>query len=310
MKRIAVLGEMGTGNLGDDYSYILLRDELIAAFRELDEEVNIYPLSGEAGLDMATWHAVVTGCGTLLDEVRGNYVHRLLLADCPIAILGTGTADPRYANPTREGKWALRNALKIASYTWRRGVAGPDTGWLAGWRRDESWPSAEGDLCAINDGPAAHNLLPVTPEMLQQVRALLKRKSTLIAAFPNDLPQLQPLQQGGESVLFVDGSAASFAQLARCSTVFCLRIHLAVFAACCGVHPILLDYSGKVRQVFAGTEVPHTILDSVTPAAIAAALDGAAPVSREAVETAQRECKAHVRKAVAAIVADWAADGA
>jgi polysaccharide pyruvyl transferase WcaK-like protein len=153
--------------------------------------------------------------------------------------------------------------------------------------------------------------MPIEPTGLLQIRAATKRTNTLIAAFPGDIPQLLPLQRAGESILLVDGSRRAFAKLARCTTVLCLRIHLAVFAACCGVHPILLDYSGKVRKVFAGTSVPHTIMapENVNPEGIAAALDGAAPVSREAVEAAQRECKAHVRKAATAIVAEWKAGG-
>lgn len=307
IRRVAILGEFGTGNLGDDYGYILLRDALYAEFAKLDVLVNIYPLSGQAGLDMNTWHAVVTGCGTLLDEVRGNYAHRLLLADCPIAILGTGTADPRYAVPTREGVRALRDALKLAVYVWRRGVEGPDTGWLAGWQRPEG--VAGDDSVGINEGPAAHNLAPLDKKQLRAVREQLHHPSRLVAAFPADLEPLAVVRRADEEVLMVDGTRRSFAALAGLSAVYCRRIHLGVMAACCGVHPVLLDYTAKVQQVFAGTSVAHTILPATMASAdLAAVLDGDLPApTRESVEAAQAECLAHVRAAAAALVAEWGA---
>lgn len=305
IRRIAVLGEFGTGNLGDDYGYILLRDALYAAFAELDVLVGIYPLSGQAGIEMNTWHAVVTGCGTLLDEVRGNYVHRLLISDCPVAILGTGTADPRYAIPTREGARALRNALKLSVYTWRRGVEGPDTGWLAGWCRPEG-VVGEG-VVGINEGPAAHNLAPMEKVLLRVIREKLQHPSLLVAAFPADLAHLSIASQPEDAILMVDGTRKSFAALAQLSRVYCRRIHLGVMAACCGVHPVLLDYSAKVRQVFAGTSVAHTVMPRDWSAeSLAAVLNEDQPLpSKESVEEAQAACLAHVRAAAQAIVAEW-----
>lgn len=306
IRRVAILGEMGTGNLGDDYGFLLLRDELLAAFSELDVLVNVLPLSGQAGLDMNTWHAVVTGCGTLLDEVRGAYVHRLLVADCPIAILGTGTADSRYATPTPEGRRALRNVLKVSSYTWRRGEEGPDTGWLAGWRRLDQ--AVDSGACGINEGPAAHNLAPLDPERIIDVRSRLHRPSRLVAAFVHDLNHLTPLLMRGEPDAFmVDGTRRSFAALSSLSTILCRRIHLGVMAACCGVHPVLLDYSAKVRKVFEGTSVAHTILPpESTNTDIARTLDGNLPSpDRTTVEEAQTACRDHVRRAASAIAAEW-----
>jgi hypothetical protein len=122
VKRIAVLGEIGTGNLGDDLGYQLLRDELIAAFRELDEIVEPCPLSGTNPLDRDTWSAVVTGCGTLLDLVGWNYVQRLNEMYCPTAILGTGIQDERAAPPTPMGRLlkqilCIRNLLNSKCLT-------------------------------------------------------------------------------------------------------------------------------------------------------------------------------------------------
>ncbi len=306
MKRLAILGEIGTGNLGDDFGFALLRAELQAAFAELGVPVEVvysqpvFQYDSRSGFD-----AVVTGCGTLLDEVGWHYVEAL--ARCsqsmPTAILGTGTADPRMAPPTEKGRVMLAEALRRAAYVWRRGENGPDTGWLFGWHGAQG----QDNLVGLNYGPAVHNVLHLDVPALLRVRTQLRRPHVLVAAFRDDLPHLRPLMGPREGWLHVDGTPANFAHLARLSTCFCLRIHLGVFSACCGCHPILLDYTGKVRKAFAATDVPVTILDAehATPDHIVAALHAGGPVSREAVEKAQTECKTHVRLAASAIVRAW-----
>ena len=108
LRRIAILGEIGSGNLGDDYGYTLLRDHLLRVFDEFDIPVDIRPLTPGMfwQLDGYDWDAVATGCGTLLDLANGPYVQALTKAAerFPVLSLGSGISDPRHMVPTKEGQ--------------------------------------------------------------------------------------------------------------------------------------------------------------------------------------------------------------
>lgn len=305
-RRVIVLGETGTGNLGDDHGFALLRAALVRYFAEFGVEAEVIAQAPPSSL-VETGHAVITGCGTLLDQVGYLYVERLVKESyrVPIAIVGTGMVDPTYAKPTSEGDRLLNHVLATACYVWRRAYNGPDVGWLAGWRgRDEVAADAP---CAINAGFACHNLLPLATERLAAIRSKLTRPSVLVAAFKNDLPYLEPLARKSESIMMIDGSDESWTRLAEFSTVLCLRVHLGVFAACCGVQPILPNYSRKVREVFEKTTVEPTLLQSgFTDDHLVALLDGPAPrVARRAVEVAQYDCLQHARNAAYYITHAW-----
>lgn len=279
MKRIAILGEIGSGNLGDDLGYTLLRDELIRLFEEEhDVLVDIRPLTPNLH-DMLRgyhWDAVVLGCGTLLDYCNGPYVRTLrsLLDKAPVLVLGSGMSDPNHLPPTDEGRQALHDVLGKAVYVWIRGdgagptYAGPDSAWLMGQRilehHEEAIAKTERDTLGVNVGYAAYSQYGVDRIVtaIKGFRNYTQGRQQLIAAWENDKRFLAAVS-ATDPVHTVDGRMVNFEPLLGMHTIFATRIHLAVMAACCGVHPVVFDYSTKVRDVFYDVAIPKTILDPV-----------------------------------------------
>lgn len=319
MKRIAVLGEIGSGNLGDDLGYVLVRDALLRAFDDLDVLADIRPVTPNlfSLLDGYCWDAVLTGCGTLLDLAGGPYVRMLLAASArgPVAIVGSGIADPRHVAPTAGGRAAFAELIAKAAHVWLRAspegcdpaLAAPDPGWLYGWRGDENPREGIG----VNVGFAAFSTLRLDPEFLHTLDALRgasPRSSALVAAWRGDLAWLERLRRGEEPIHLVTGTRESTRVLGGWRAVVATRIHLAVLGACHGAMPILPDYAGKVRDVFAGTSVPHTIV-SARPGvdellqAIAAA--PATPTGADAVRAAQAGAETQIAATAAALAQAW-----
>lgn len=318
LKRIAVLGEIGSGNLGDDFGYVLLSRELRAAFDEMDILVDIRPLTPNIHGLLAgyQWDAVVTGVGTLLDQANGTHVRALREAagKCPIAILGSGMSDTRHAPPTTDGKLAFLELVeKTARHVWLRspvegfdpGMAAPDPVWLYGWHGN----SEARYLVGLNLGYAGFSTLKLDPEYVNRVKAVRSMLGTsyLYAAWPDDGAWMTKLRIAEkEHIHLVTGTEESMQSLNACSTVLCSRIHLGVLAACRGALPVLPDYAQKVSQVFHGTTVPHRIFATDSTAdQIADLLKLPAPDTRAACENAQALCKARVREAAMALAKAW-----
>ena len=321
LKRIAVLGEIGSGNVGDDYGYVLLRNELQAAFDALDVLVDVRPLTPNLHHLLASYHwdAVVTGCGTLLDQAEGGYVQALVRASeqCAVAILGSGVSDPRHLPPTPDGKMLFADLIyKRARYAWLRAtppgyepaLAGPDPMWLHGWRgRDE-----RGAMVGINVGYAGFSTLDLDPGFLatlRSMRSLLRedrRRTILLSAWHEDDAWLRRLREPpGEQIAEVSGTQGSLAHLNDCAAVVATRIHLGVLAACHGVLAIIPDYSSKVREVFAATDVPFVPMDVKAGAEdYVQALDGTPP-NRAQVVRAQLLCRQRVTEAARALAMGW-----
>lgn len=316
LKRVAVLGEIGAGNLGDDFGYVLLRDALQAALGRLDVLADVRPVTPNLFglLDSYHWDAVVTGCGTLLDLAEGVYVRALRSARCPVAVLGTGVADPRHIGPTEGGKRALKELLKRCNSVWLRAdpdgshaaQASPDPGWLYGWH-DRG--AAEG--LGINVGYAAFSTMCLDPMLLanlQIVRNITTYPSSLVAAWKSDLVWLQRLQHNGEPIAVVTGTRESTQVLDRLHVLLATRVHLAVVAACHGVFPILPDYANKTKEVFSGTSVPHLIVSANPSVDELLTAIHAAPqvsVSAPAVQLAQAAAQARVEAAATALLSAW-----
>jgi len=322
LKRIAVLGEIGSGNLGDDYGYVLLRDALRAAFEEKDVLVDIRPVTPNLFglLGGYHWDAVVTGCGTLLDVSNGVYVRALTEASekCTVAILGSGVSDARHAPPTADGVAAfIELTQRRAKHVWLRnvpescaqfadGMLAPDPFWLMGWNGD----NPERTHIGLNVGYAGFSTMNLDPGFMTTLRAarsLITHPVRLFAAWANDKPWIERVALPGEDIALVDGTRASLQLLDGCSAVLATRIHLAVSAACRGAFPVLPDYAGKVASVFASTNVPHHLLTlDADPQHIADILDkpwtsdGAA-----AVRAARAVCRVRVSQAVKQIMRHW-----
>lgn len=262
LKRIAILGEIGSGNLGDDLGYVLFREALTRAFADRDILVDLRPLTPNLAhlLGGYHWDAVVTGLGTLLDLARGPYVAMLRSAmeKCPIGIFGTGLSDRAHQVPTDEGRKMFHDLLGGAATVWIRGdtagadVAGPDIGWLLGdgvWPTDDL-PDPPRTLVGLNVGYAAHSRYGVDAviAMLRGVRPHMRSTQRLVAAWENDVRFCTDLDANAP-IHHVTGTRASLFALLEYKTLFCTRVHLAVFAACMGVRTVMLDYSTKVDDV-------------------------------------------------------------
>jgi hypothetical protein len=319
MKRIAILGEIGSGNLGDDFGYVLLRDALTRAFEELDVLVDIRPMTPNLFglLDSYHWDAVLTGCGTLLDLGSGPYVRMLLAAAqrCPVAIAGSGLADPRHVAPTASGRDALHELLAQAKHAWTRvapegcdpATAAPDPAWLYGWHGDSNPRNGVG----INVGYAAFSTLRLDPSFLitlDAFRSAAPFPTALIAAWHADSLWLDRLCRPGEPIYTIDGTRRSMLVLSGFRAVIATRIHLAVMAACHGAFPILPDYTTKVRDVFAGVASPHTIVNvNCGPRGLIDAVSASpvAPSGGAAIAAASTEATVRVRAVAEALAGAW-----
>lgn len=315
MKRVAILGEIGSGNLGDDLGYLLLRDALIRNFGELDVLVDIRPFTPNMlpFLEGYHWDAVLLGCGTLLDFADGPYMQMLgtMAARCPVAIVGSGFADPRHVEPTLAGREKFDFLSRASKYVWTRvspegcdpTTADPDPVWLYGWHGGGARNGV-----GLNLGNATFSSFAFDPDLYLVFEKLRDIYPTaLVGAWHADVPWLERLKKGGETVYVVTGTKASTHVLGSLRALVATRVHLAVLAACHGVFPILPDYTTKARDVFARSNVPHVVVSiAETAEAFAAAVqDADQNVFKKAVATAQAAAAARVRAAVQALAGVW-----
>lgn len=318
LKRIAVLGEIGSGNLGDDLGYVLLRDAISRAVGDEHIMLDFRPLTPNMFrfLPGYHWDAVMTGCGTLLDAASGPYVRALLAAaeTAPIFIAGTGLADERHIAPTPQGIADLSRLLRIAKFAWLRATRsaatdynGPDPFWLYGWRGQEE--SSRVDI-GINDGPVAYGDMHSWRKHLKSLRH--RHHSRLIAAWRDDVPCLQLLDASASHVnscaepVLIGGGAKSNEALDSLRSIVTTRVHLGALAACHGVLPVLPNYSLKVSEILqSGVSVPVKIIphDCELEEIEAACFDAVDRDSlREAVDNAQATALVAVRMVANAIL--------
>lgn len=266
LKRIAVLGEIGSGNLGDDLGYVLLRDAISRAVGDEHIMLDFRPLTPNMFrlLPGYHWDAVMTGCGTLLDAASGPYVRALLAAaeTAPIFIAGTGLADERHIAPTPHGVADLSRLLRIAKVAWLRaardcvsGLDGPDPFWLYGYRRT---PDHQGAEIGINDGPVAFGDLRAWRANLASLRE--RKPCQFFAAWRDDLKATRALA-GEADVHLCAGGMKNNRRLETVRALVSTRVHLGALAACHGVLPVLPNYSIKVSEILrSGVSVPVKIL--------------------------------------------------
>ncbi len=158
MLKVAILGEIGSGNLGDDLGYLIMRDALFKELRRTGFECDIRCVQPAhfSNLDNTRYNLVVAGCGTLLDARGGGYVERLLIMQkrgISTAILGSGMSDPEHIPPTDAGEQMLNDVKGGAIAPWIRGDA-PDPLWLLGHTPPRDGASKVG----INMGYAAFSV--------------------------------------------------------------------------------------------------------------------------------------------------------
>ena len=118
MKRIAILGEIGSHNLGDDFCFILLRDLLIEKFRDRDMLVDVRPITPGLFKTFAEYEysGVVVGGGTLLDKCDGPYMRELYYRgyqhEARIGIFGSGYNDEGFFRSTGGGQTVHDRLMK------------------------------------------------------------------------------------------------------------------------------------------------------------------------------------------------------
>lgn len=259
--RIAVLGEIGSGNTGDDHGFILLRDELVRAFGHFDVDIHVDYLTPArfSDLDSANYPVVITGCGTLLDLRGGEYVARLATMQARgtiISTLGTGLSDPAHLKPTDEGRALLDVVLAKCTKGWVRGVTGPDLMWIKGWVAPGSEPS---HTVGINMGYAAFSCENLSL-IWSKIRSLIwhlrthGRQVTLVSCWKNDDVWYRR-DFPDDPVMRVDGSRSSVEKLGSLHTLVSFRGHLGILATCAGVSTLPIIFSTKVADMYRNTEI-------------------------------------------------------
>ncbi len=295
--RVAILGEIGSKNLGDDLGYLLMRDALIRELRRTGFECDVRCVQPVhfSSLDHGDHDLVVTGCGTLLDASGGAYVERLITTQnqgIATAILGSGLSDPDHIQTTPEGEHMLEDAKGGAISAWIRGE-GPDPLWLLGYTPPEKARTKVG----INMGYAAYSIeeVDVIWSRIQEVRQALDVKgieTCLVSCWVND----NSWYPEGEAVLQIGCHRDTLKNLHEIRAIVGFRGHLGVAAACYGVNVLPVLFSTKIEDMYRGTKVRYTALDPsnvdwVSTVLYALNLE---PDNETAIETAKREVEERI----------------
>lgn len=260
--RIAVLGEIGSRNLGDDLGFILLRDEILKGISKRDRmaHVTYFTPVRFGDLDHSSFDAVVTGCGTLLDRQEGVYMRRLSIMQSRgtmTAILGSGWSDPFHVPNTKNGEQMAAQVLSnISVGSWIRGEGMPDLVWILGWRHSGA---EERKFIGMNMGYAAYsrwNLTDVWGRVRDTYIALKNSNYpvTLVSCWPNDDVWYES-EMPNEPVLKVGLSNASIASLSKIRVMVPFRGHLGVVAACAGSTVCPIMFSSKVEDMYKCSDV-------------------------------------------------------
>jgi hypothetical protein len=255
-KRIAILGEIGSGNLGDDLGYLLIKKEIEKNFDFI--QIDWVTPSRFSQLDYMGYDMVVLGCGTLLDRAGGHYVTKLYdmqKRGIPTAILGSGLSDDKHIPDTNEGIQIYDKVMQKVKYKYLRGEA-PDPMWLLGDQKTEGGH----DKIGINMGFAGYTVgsifdIKAKVEALRSHLALNKQPTKTVTCWGNDNAWI------GNPDIEIDCNLESISKLNELKAIVAFRGHLGVVAACCGVIPIAIAYSSKIEKMYEGVGVPVTFLD-------------------------------------------------
>lgn len=256
IKTIAILGEMGSGNLGDCLGYMVLKKEIEKHFEYI--QIDWITPSRFSMLDYMGYDCVVTGCGTLLDRAGGEYMRKLrALQDrgTKTAILGSGVSDQSHIRDTKEGSQIYNEVMDKVIHKFIRGEK-PDLMWLLGNKGGGNKTNTIG----INMGFAGYTTISIIEiqNKVKQVEDYLKSQGYDVkrvscwgnddAWFPN--PDIR-----------VDGSEESLNKLSELKGIVAFRGHLGVVSACCNVNVCAIGYSQKIKQMYDGVNIDYKLLD-------------------------------------------------
>ncbi len=283
--RIGYIGWLGHGNLGDEAmraaaERLLGRrvEPLLSAPRE-----RVLAAVGASGA--RAFSAVILGGGTLINEGRLALVEDCLARGVPLVALGTGvgSAGLSAAEERLDPRW-------VAALARFRGVGvrGPiSAGKLAA--AGFAGASVVGDLALAltPEEPAAgwgggHYLLNLAPARLDEDRVRLEAVEAAFAEAVGELAGkgLEPipvafdpadhaalsalLERAGRPGTTIEAPAdfAGYRLLAgRARFALGVRLHSAVFAAACGVPPLLIGYRDKCRDFAESVGLGGSVVD-------------------------------------------------
>ena len=259
MFKLAILGEIGSGNLGDDFGYCLIRDVLYKLFYKYDVVCNIdyYAPVQFPQLRNSRYDAVITSCGTLLDKCGGNYVSELLRcqrAGSKIGVLGTGLSDPDHLPTTDEGIETLNELISKCSHSWIRGEDGPDVFWVYGKYFNTVPVYNDDETFAVNMGRAAFtytNIDEIVAKIDQcatHFEKTMKMKTVSVwkadeKTYPEEILKKYPQ-------VFVNGERKYNSAFRSIDYLVSFRAHLGVIATCCGLLSFPVKFSSKVKKIF------------------------------------------------------------
>lgn len=240
--RIGILGEIGSGNLGDDLGYQIAKSILCRKFKNKNVDIIIDHISPRCDW---SYDAYVTACGTLLDEASGSYVSFLKSkqkSGVPTAVLGSGISDPNHIIPKKTGKEDLKHVLKHAKYAWVRGINGPDFMWVHGYvDTDQSKHRYRG----FNFGHGAYT--NISESLIHdKIRNHMSDESVAVVCWDRD----NDVTPNGFNTYYIDGSINGISQLLSLKSLVSFRGHLSILAACCGVDVRPIAWSTKITDMF------------------------------------------------------------
>lgn len=268
MLTIAILGEIGSGNFGDDIGFCVVRDTIYELCKKYDVVCNIehLPPGRFNYLNERCYDIVISACGTLLDKSSGPYVTALSNVKkkgSKIAILGSGLSDPNHIEPSEEGQELFEEVLEECSYSWIRGLDGPDTFWL--YAKDNAIkPNDKNDIMAFNFGRAVytHAELPIILDKIENCIDYFKthKDIKIVSCWESDDKYIPKILSKSLS-LSVDGTKKTAIELNKYDTMIPFRGHLGVMATCCGLLSIPINFSTKVEDMYRLAIDDMTFLD-------------------------------------------------
>lgn len=283
--RIGYIGWLGHGNLGDETMRAaaeqLLEQPLELVLSEQSERV----LAAIGASGSRTFAAVILGGGTLINSGRLALVEDCLRRGVPFIALGTGVGsaglsaveaplDPRWAVALARFRGVgVRGPLSAAKLA-EAGFSGARViGDLAlALTPDEPEAGWTGRRLLLNMAPARlpedrRRLAAVQAAFADAIRDLARRgfEPMAVAFDPADVPVLEELlvmagMSGAE--IHQPADFADYRRLA-CEARFALgvRLHSAVFAAACGVPPLLIGYRDKCRDFAETVGLADNVID-------------------------------------------------
>jgi hypothetical protein len=265
VKKIEIYGEIGSGNLGDDWGYWFLKRQLQEYFDKRDILVDIIrasPLDYEQ-MNNRPPSAVFLGCGTLLDKSCGSYMKVLKSArdkGIPYCVVGSGLSDPAHISNSADGENVYRDLRSNAVAWYERGSA-PDI--MFGI--DVPYEGICTGKVGINFGRAAwaqggiYNIRDRLKLIIADM-TIAKIPFDLISFWSADNDYLNTL--GSSNQLICDPK--QWPLLRQYEVIVSFRVHGAALAYMHGCAIAQIDYSSKCRDVFKDVTRGLTFLDPNT----------------------------------------------